>query len=184
MEKMEQQTREIYCCECLCDVQAVLVCGADIYPHREDLYELPFWKCIACKNFTGCHHKTKDSTRPLGVIANKAIKRARMDIHAFIDPLWKEQKINRVELYKRISMSIGYEYHTGEIRTLEEANRVFKVAKSIAMEVRSEFLNHKKETKQYSPSCIKHIYTDLPPNKKYSRIQRCVKCKSIARMLA
>lgn len=53
-------TRLIYCCNCKEEVDAVLVTGAGIYPHRPDLKALPFWQCKACNAFVGCHHKTKD----------------------------------------------------------------------------------------------------------------------------
>ena len=66
--------RSIFCCGCQSDVQARLTDGAEIYAHRRDLASLPFWKCDACGNFVGCHHKTKHRTRPLGCIPTKEIK--------------------------------------------------------------------------------------------------------------
>ena len=46
--------REILCCGCGGEkVQARLTHGSEIYPHRKDLYSLPFWKCDACGNFVG-----------------------------------------------------------------------------------------------------------------------------------
>jgi hypothetical protein len=49
---------DIFCCECREKVNARLTEGEEIYPHREDLKDLPFWICDKCKNFVGCHHKT------------------------------------------------------------------------------------------------------------------------------
>lgn len=60
---------KIYCTGCGKDVQARLTDGAERYPHRPDLYELPFWKCDTCGNYVGCHHKTRAPTKPLGCIA-------------------------------------------------------------------------------------------------------------------
>lgn len=63
--------RAIFCCCCENDVHARLTDGREIYPHRHDLYSLPFWRCDGCGNHVGCHHKTKDRTRPLGVIPTR-----------------------------------------------------------------------------------------------------------------
>lgn len=61
-----------------------------------------------------------------GVIPNKEIKKARQHLHRIIDLLWKNKKVKRRELYKKISDYLGYEYHTAEIRTIEEGRKVYK----------------------------------------------------------
>lgn len=81
--------RAIYCCGCKADVGARLTDGREIYPHRADLAALPFWKCDACGNAVGCHHKTKERTRPLGCIPTPELKTARSHIHRVLDPLWE-----------------------------------------------------------------------------------------------
>jgi hypothetical protein len=116
-------------------VEARLATGAEIYPHRPDLAELPFWKCDACGNHVGCDHKTKDRTRPLGIIPTPAIKNARKRIHAILDPLWKPDKRKRRQVYARISAALGYQYHTAEIKTVEEASMVYRIVEDIAREV-------------------------------------------------
>lgn len=65
----------IFCCGCGVDVQARLTDVAEIYPHRDDLHSLPFWRCDACGNSVGCHHKTQNPTRPLGCIPTNEIKK-------------------------------------------------------------------------------------------------------------
>ena len=35
----------IYCCGCAQDVTARLTDGSEIYPHRLDLADIPFWVC-------------------------------------------------------------------------------------------------------------------------------------------
>ena len=81
------KTKPIYCCGCATDVNANLKSGKDIYPHRADLHSLPFWMCPTCKNFVGCHHKTRNRTAPLGCIPTTELKNARRHLHALIDPL-------------------------------------------------------------------------------------------------
>jgi hypothetical protein len=126
------KTRTIFCCGCQRDVDARLIDGREAYPHRRDLHDLPFWKCDGCRNFVGCHHKTKDRTRPLGVIPTPAIKALRSEIHCVIDPLWKSGRVGRRELYGQIAHLIGVkEYHTAEIRTVEQAREVVRVSKEL-----------------------------------------------------
>lgn len=117
----------IYCCECQSDIDARLTNGREIYPHRKDLYILPFWKCDNCKNFIGCHHKTKNPTSPLGVIASKEIKNSRIHIHAILDPIWKSKIMTRKQIYSKISKELGYAFHTANIKSLEEARKVYKI---------------------------------------------------------
>jgi hypothetical protein len=126
-------TREIYCCGCGRTVSARLTDGAEIYPHRSDLSSLPFWKCDACGNYVGCHHKTRDRTRPLGVIPTAEIKKAHQHIHRVFDPLWKSGRMSRGKAYRELAKAMGRdEYHTAEIRTVEEAREVYRKVREIA----------------------------------------------------
>lgn len=123
----------IYCCGCQKDVEARLTDGREIYPHRSDLYGLPFWKCDTCKNFVGCHHKTKNRTRPLGCIPTAEIKNARQHIHRILDPLWKKGGWKRGKLYARIAEEMGIEeYHTAELRTVEDARQVYRIVRGLS----------------------------------------------------
>ena len=126
---------KIFCCGCQADVEARLTDGAEIYPHRPDLHSLPFWKCDTCSNSVGCHHKTKNRTRPLGCIPTKEIKDARQHIHRILDPLWKSGRMSRRKAYEELAKVIGKpEYHTAEIRTVEEARAVFRAVQRMAQD--------------------------------------------------
>lgn len=125
---------KIYCCECQNDVEAVLVYGDTIYPHRTDLYELPFWQCQACKNFVGTHWKTNNPTKPLGVIAMQELKNARKHIHAILDPLWQSGAYKRKSLYLKIAEKVGWNYHTAKLRNIEEAREIYRIIKQISIE--------------------------------------------------
>jgi len=120
---------KIYCCQCEKKVKARLTTGKEIYPHRADLANLPFWICDECINFVGCHHKTRNSTQPLGVIPTLEIKEARKHIHALLDPIWKSGKMNRTQLYALLSEKIGWTYHTAKIRSIEEARIIYKIVR-------------------------------------------------------
>ena len=120
---------EIRCCGCGEKVKARLTDGKEIYSHRPDLHGLPFWKCDACGNFVGCHHKTKDRTRPLGCIPTPELRKARGHIHKILDPLWqnaKRKNVRRKEVYGLISDNLGYKYHTANIRSIDEARKIYR----------------------------------------------------------
>ncbi len=124
---------KIYCCACGKDVSARLTNGREIYPHRRDLSRLPFWKCDSCRNFVGCHHKTSKPTTPLGCIPTPEIKNARQQIHRVLDPIWKSKRMSRKKVYQAVANQLGKStYHTAEIRSVEEARTVYRVAQELA----------------------------------------------------
>lgn len=126
---------KLWCCACADYVTARLTDGAEVYPHRADLADLPFWRCDECGNWVGCHHKTKNRTKPLGNIPSPELKKARGHIHALIDPLWKSKRIGRSELYQRMSAKLGWNYHTASLRTIDEAREAYRAGLEIQNEV-------------------------------------------------
>lgn len=129
------ETRTIWCCGCEAETAARLTDGKEIYPHRTDLRTLPFWRCDTCQNFVGCHHKTAERTRPLGCIPTKAIKDARQHIHRVLDPIWQSKRMARGKVYSMIAERLNKpEYHTAEIRSVDEARLVYRIVTEIAGE--------------------------------------------------
>jgi len=124
--------QRIYCCNCKGYVTARLTNGKEIYPHREDLHSLPFWKCDACKGKVGCHYKTKNRTMPLGVIPSQSISKIRGEIHRLIDPIWKMKIKSRKEIYGLMSNQLGYRFHSAEIRSESEALKCLELAAKIS----------------------------------------------------
>lgn len=120
---------ELWCCTCGEETDARLTNGKEIYPHRADLRDIPRWICDICKNHVGCHHKTKTPTKPLGNIPSDEVKKARIHIHNLIDPVWKSGRLTRGQIYAHISRELGYQYHTGELKTIDEARKVYVIAK-------------------------------------------------------
>ncbi len=123
---------DIFCCACGKEVTARLTDGGEIYPHRPDLKDLPFYRCDTCLNYVGCHHKTQQRTKPLGNIPTKEIRFARSNIHAILDPLWKKGKMKRNDVYAIISERMGYDYHTAQIKDISEADAVIKILKELS----------------------------------------------------
>lgn len=129
---------QIWCVDCNAYVEAFLTNGRTIYPQRSDLHDLPFWMCPACCNHVGCHHKTKERTRPLGCIPNAKLRHARREIHNILDPLWRDGMIGRRELYERLSAAIGRRFHTAELRSIAEARFVYKELLQIRESLRGD----------------------------------------------
>jgi len=129
---MRRYVLKIYCCGCEGEIEARLTDGTEIYAHRADLHQLPFWKCDKCNNFVGCHHKTKNRTKPLGCIPTQEIRNARKHIHSVLDPIWQSGKVDRKTIYARLTDVLGKQYHTAEIKSIEEARIVYKTVKDLA----------------------------------------------------
>lgn len=127
---------KIYCCACKTQVEARLTNGAEVYPHREDLSNLPFWKCDKCNNAVGCHHKSKNRTKPLGCIPTPELKLIRRHIHKILDPLWQSGMFSRSKVYRDLSKKIGWRYHTANIRSVEEGKEIYLIIKKLSDAVR------------------------------------------------
>ena len=126
----------LWCCGCSGVVTPRLVTGKEVYPHRPDLYRLPFWKCDGCGNHVGCHHKSKTPTKPFSSIPTPEIRAWRKRIHALLDPLWQSGHFPRGKVYSIISEAIGKQYHTSEVNSVEEAEAVFQLLLQLEAETR------------------------------------------------
>lgn len=93
-----------------CKNPAILVTGEVIYPHRSDLKNKKFWRCIPCKAYVGCHpiskhHKTDEV--PLGRLANAELRKAKSLAHAAFDPKWRNGGFTRREAYGILADRLG-----------------------------------------------------------------------------
>lgn len=112
----------IFCVQCNKIVQANKVYGLSIYPHREDLYDKVFYQCTECRNYVGTHQ----DGRPKGTIPTPPLRAARIRVHRVIDGYWLPTKDlkKRKELYADLSRFVGREYHTGELNSIGECEKV------------------------------------------------------------
>ncbi len=122
---MIPETKAIYCCSCNKEILANKITGEKIYNHREDLYHLIFWQCPFCELYVGSH---KETNEPLGIIPTKEMKDLRIEIHNILDPLWKDGKITRGKIYRRMSGFLKKEYHTASLSTIEEHQNALRYA--------------------------------------------------------
>lgn len=103
-----------------CADNAELVTGAEIYPHRNDLNGLRFWRCAPCSAYVGCHKEGNgygDGTRPLGRLANADLRRAKTRAHAAFDPIWKTRRMSRRKAYSWLADKLEIpvqQMHIGE----------------------------------------------------------------------
>lgn len=67
-------------------------------------------------------------------MATTQIMAVRKQIHRILDKLWAT-KGERKSIYKKLSEKLGYEYHTGNIRSYEEGMEIFKIVKSMTFEI-------------------------------------------------
>jgi hypothetical protein len=81
-----------------CRGEAVLVKGKDVYPQIPRLHNSFYWLCKPCDAYVGTHANSVTHT-PLGVLANKPLRAARMKAHAAFDPLWKAHGMTRTRAY-------------------------------------------------------------------------------------
>ena len=118
----------IYCCACERTMSTTQVSGERVYPHLPSLFLKRFWQCDGCGNFVGTHEKGTQAGQPLGCIPTPQIKKIRMAIHNKLDPIWKCRVMSRTAVYKLMSKCMGHEYHTANLRTVEEANQALEHA--------------------------------------------------------
>ena len=134
-EKWTQEADRIgiYCCACEGIVKPSLVDGKRIYPDQANLHDKKFWLCRKCDNYIGCYVGRGRGTRPLGCLGTPEIRDKRKLIHQKTDPIWKNGKMDRKELYELIGNKLGYgwEYHAGHIRSLRVADEVIEIVTSI-----------------------------------------------------
>lgn len=55
------------------------------------------------------------------------MRTARSKLHELLDPLWKSGGMTRTRVYETISKELGYEYHTAEVRTIAEVEKVLAI---------------------------------------------------------
>ena len=101
-----------------CGQPPELVTGDILYQHRPELAEKRFWLCQPCNAYVGTHAGTEV---PLGTLANRALRKARMQAHQALDPLWQDGSMPRVEVYKWLAVLMGIHRKEAHIALFDEA---------------------------------------------------------------
>ena len=87
-----------------CGQPAELVSGGTVYPHRPDLYDLLLYRCKPCDAHVNVHKKTGE---PMGRLANKELRRAKMAAHRAFDPVWEDGKRTRKQAYSWLAKKMN-----------------------------------------------------------------------------
>lgn len=115
-----------------CDTPAKLVGGEALYPHRQDLFHKKFWLCKPCEAYVGCHAAGKgygDGTRPLGRLANSALRSAKSAVHEVFDSIWQDGLMSRPQAYAWLAEAMHIpvaECHVGMF-SLEQCHRALDI---------------------------------------------------------
>lgn len=118
-----------YCCKCCKDVKPNKALGHILYPASPAVWKKVFLVCPVC----GSHA----ADLPGATIPTAELRLARQMIHSVIDPIWASGIVSRSELYALLSQRLGYEYHTSQVRTMDEAERIYELAHRIRDERRT-----------------------------------------------
>lgn len=86
-----------------CGNPSAVVRGNVIYPHRRDLWGKVFYQCAPCDAYVGTHRDGK----PLGRLANRQLRIAKMQAHSVFDALWKDGTMTRSKAYAWLSKAMG-----------------------------------------------------------------------------
>lgn len=79
-------------CPC-CGKNAIFVDSSVVYRRSYGM----MWLCSDCNAYVGVHNGTD---KPLGTLANKPLREARVKAHTAFDLLWKSGKIKRSSAYE------------------------------------------------------------------------------------
>ena len=119
---------------CFCGSTASLRSNALIYAGKT----YGNGKAYICDRFPACRGSvgTHPDGRPLGIIPDTETKRLRIQLHAMIDPLWKDNKKRRGSVYGWLKRITGgtKEVHMGET-TKEDCLRLIELIKQNPYEV-------------------------------------------------
>ena len=112
-----------------CNGDSKLVTGLVIYPTRVDLADLSFYQCAPCDAYVGCH---KGTTKPLGRLADKELRKWKNIAHRGFDAIWKGFKKRGIEGNE---MSFDYPQHAVETQGRMSRGMAYKyLAESMGIE--------------------------------------------------
>lgn len=103
-------------------------CGAPMRLRMPSGFGNVWYGCSTFPKCRGSHGAHPDGT-PLGVPANAATKKARIEAHAWFDQLWKECGFSRKQAYSMLADQLGVAIiHIGE-QDIEGCNKVIEASK-------------------------------------------------------
>lgn len=121
---------KIFCCQCEKEVEVLLKYGVDIQLNKHEFKDIPYWVCITCNNYVGCHKDIK--LTPLGVIGTPEIRKKRQLIHSAINYILKQakkknKKIIIKNIYCYLSKKLGSPYHASNLRSVNDCENIINI---------------------------------------------------------
>lgn len=86
-----------------CNTKAEWISNERIYGKRYGNSYMCYY-CPQCGAYVGCHN---NSRKPLGTMANAALRKLRQNAHELFDPLWKGKGMGRNKAYKLLQDNTG-----------------------------------------------------------------------------
>lgn len=115
-----------------CGKPSRLTNGREVYPRarKPELIAKGFYICTPCDARVGCHPGT---STPLGDLANKPLRDARIAAHAAFDPLWQSGRMKRSAAYRWLAETLGIEPTETHIGMFDEATcaRVVEAVRTV-----------------------------------------------------
>jgi len=118
-------------------------------PSEEETLKRSFWVCVPCEAYVGTHKRNAqyglDGTEPLGPLANRKLRRKRLNLHNMMDPVWKKLKWSRKRLYKWLADRLGISTETCHIAMLtdEQCDRAATLLEEVANFAQQNVAAHK-----------------------------------------
>lgn len=87
------------------------------------------WHCADCNAYVGCHNNTTD---PLGTMADKETRKWRQKAHQVLDPIWRNHRMKRGDVYAILQNHFGFPVHVAQ-SDIEMCKKIIKICKKKAL---------------------------------------------------
>lgn len=111
-----------------CRSNAELVDAEELFPQNKELRGRSFWECKACAAWVVCY---PDTILPFGTLANKNLRRLRIEAHSAFDAMLAAKHFTRSAGYAWLSKKMRIPPEACHIRFFDE--RRAKKAKDICL---------------------------------------------------
>ena len=107
-----------------CGENAILTTGDQIYGSLHRLRNEKLWVCFQCDAWVGCHKRNKrhghKGDEPLGRLANRELRKAKIRAHDAFDRLWRKRGAQRRDSYKWLANKMGIRQEECHIGMFDE----------------------------------------------------------------
>ncbi|MCM1141059.1 MAG: DUF3268 family zinc-finger domain-containing protein [Muribaculum sp.] len=89
-----------------------------------------YWYCKPCQAWVGCYRGT---SKAMGRLANKRLRKLKRQAHEALDPIWKKGIMSRSEAYRLFSRILGIPKENTHIGMFDEelCEKVIELSKML-----------------------------------------------------